>query len=285
MSFANEISKKMSGRKDILIYIFLLLMIVGCEEETVWRPETAATDILVVEGMLTNELKAHDVVLSRTFASLDDVPAPVSGAVVTLSDGQNSWTLTERDTLPGTYTSTVMQGVLGRNYTLHILLGEQEYTATTHMVPVTPLEPLYYHPAEGSDSLYVIDFEDSNIQAMVEVYADWSFLPGYAGLPDSLTHARFYHYTLNNVDPNALFPPAAQEVGIPAGALLVRRKYALSPDYQEYLRTMLSETAWRGSIFDVLPGNVNSNLSDGATGFFAACTVTEDTTVFRPEGE
>ncbi len=271
-------------------YVFSLILVIsavlldGCEEKTSWPLQTEDSSLLVVQGMLTNELKSHAVLLSRAFSAPNDTPVPVSGAVVTLTDGSRTWTLQE-DTLAGTYLTPPLQGILGSSYTLRISAGGRDYHATASMVPVTPLEPLYYHPMEDSDSLYVIDFEESNIPAMVEVYADWSYLPGYEGLPDSLTHARVYHYTLNNVDPNALFPPAAEKVGIPAGALLVRRKYSLTPTYQEYLRTLLSETAWRGSIFDVQPGNVNSNLSEGATGFFAACTVTEETTVFRPEGE
>ncbi len=40
---------------------------------------------------------------------------------------------------------------------------------------------------------------------------------------------------------------------------------------------MLSETDWRGGVFDVLPGNARTNLSEGAVGFFTAADVIRDT--------
>ncbi|MBE9509733.1 MAG: hypothetical protein IMY71_02550, partial [Bacteroidetes bacterium] len=47
--------------------------------------------------------------------------------------------------------------------------------------------------------------------------------------------------------------------------------------------TMLSETEWKGGVFDVLPGNVYTNLSEGAVGFFAVSTVVSDSTVVGVE--
>ena len=41
---------------------------------------------------------------------------------------------------------------------------------------------------------------------------------------------------------------------------------------------MLSETEWRGGLFDVKRANVITNLSEGAVGFFAVSTVVTDTT-------
>jgi hypothetical protein len=275
--------------KPVKRYLSLLVLLLpavflnSCEEETIWPLHTEEGDLLVVQGMLTNELKSHAVILSRACDTSSGTPQPVSGAAVTLTDGSHVWTLQEQDTLAGTYLTPPMQGVLGRTYTLRISSGGRDYSATASLVPVTPLEPLRYHAVvNDGDTLYVLDYTESNIPAMTEVWADWSRVPGYDTLPATQTHAVMYCYTLNNVDPNALFPPAQEEVALPAGTLLVRRKYSLAPAYREYLRTLLSETAWRGSIFDVQPGNVNSNLTEDATGFFAACTVTEERTVFLP---
>jgi hypothetical protein len=44
---------------------------------------------------------------------------------------------------------------------------------------------------------------------------------------------------------------------------------------------MLSETEWRGGVFDVQRANVSTNLSEGAIGFFASCTIVTDTTVVK----
>ena len=42
---------------------------------------------------------------------------------------------------------------------------------------------------------------------------------------------------------------------------------------------MLSETEWRGAVFDVHRADVTTNLSNGAIGFFAVSTIVSDTTV------
>ena len=40
------------------------------------------------------------------------------------------------------------------------------------------------------------------------------------------------------------------------------------------------ESEWRGGLFDVERGNITTNLSEGAIGYFAASTVITDTTYF-----
>jgi hypothetical protein len=42
---------------------------------------------------------------------------------------------------------------------------------------------------------------------------------------------------------------------------------------------MLSETEWRGGVFDVQRDNVSTNINGGGAGFFAVSTVLKDTMV------
>lgn len=65
------------------------------------------------------------------------------------------------------------------------------------------------------------------------------------------------------------------------GSTVIRRKYSVSAAYRNFLRSMLSETEWRGGIFDVDRANTATNLSAGATGFFAVTTVVADTTTVQ----
>ena len=90
--------------------------------------------------------------------------------------------------------------------------------------------------------------------------------------------AIFYSYTLSTIDVNQLFKPAVENLSFPAGAMVIRTKYSLSPDHERFLRSLLSETDWRGGWFDVMHGNLHTNLNNGAVGFFAACSVVQDTT-------
>jgi hypothetical protein len=90
------------------------------------------------------------------------------------------------------------------------------------------------------------------------------------------------HYYLNTIDVNQLYNiPETQEVCFPKGTRIIRKKYSLTPEYQEFLRTLLTETSWRGGLFDVESGNVMTNLSNGAVGYFSASTVVSDTITVR----
>jgi hypothetical protein len=80
---------------------------------------------------------------------------------------------------------------------------------------------------------------------------------------------------------NNIFGPAKDTIYFPAGTKIIRRKYSLSKEHQDFIRTLLIETEWRGGIFDVQQGNVLTNISNGARGFFAACMVLSDTTVVK----
>jgi non-canonical (house-cleaning) NTP pyrophosphatase len=44
---------------------------------------------------------------------------------------------------------------------------------------------------------------------------------------------------------------------------------------------MVSETDFRGGVFDVLPGNARTNLTEGAIGYFTDTQVIRDTLVIE----
>src|SRR5690606_37954145 len=72
--------------------------------------------------------------------------APVSGAIVSISDGQNFFKMIESPS-PGIYqTVDPVQGEPGTAYTLSILIGDTRYTATDTMPPVPIPTPLAYYP-------------------------------------------------------------------------------------------------------------------------------------------
>ena len=58
---------------------------------------------------------------------------------------------------------------------------------------------------------------------------------------------------------------------------IIESKYSVTPEHAGFIRSMLLETEWRGGLFDVAQGNLETNLSQGAFGFFAISTVIRDT--------
>lgn len=264
----------------ILKYILVIAICGGCEEQITWDLDTRETPLLVVEAMITNERIRHQVRLSRPVIELNAIPEPISGATIVIQDPENSYNLVEDPSGSGIYLTDSMRAVFDRIYTLVIRVGENEYTAETSMVPVTPLDTLKYSTAGSSEDYYTLNLFDTDEPSMTEYYLDWSKVPGFSDHDSCL--ARIIYYSLNTIDVGEMFKPEQEQVVFPQGTIVYRRKYSMNEAHAAFVRTLLSETEWRGGLFDVQPGNVQTNLSEGAVGYFAASTVVADSTVILP---
>lgn len=269
-----------------VLFIPLLLFPVGCQEKIDWELEMENELRLVVEAKITNEQKAHQVKLSLPVYEINGTPEPVSGAVVTITDGDQTFILQEDPLRPGIYlTEPNVQGVVNRLYLLNIEVEEYTFNAIARMEAVTPIQEPAFAQVSTTPPLYEIYLGgDDESEAAVKLEMDWSHLPGYDTLPDNRNHAVIYGYYFQNlsVNVNELFSPPRDRVFIPPGTHIRATKESISDGYAEYLRGMLSETAWNGGLFDVKPGDPFTNLSEGAIGYFAACTVIRDSIIFQP---
>jgi hypothetical protein len=263
-------------RRDHLhIILILLLILPGCEKQYDWNIKEDSFDRLVVDGIVTNELKAQEIKLTRTNQYLNLPSIPVSGAEISVSDGQNTYIFSESE--PGVYLSLPFQAAINNTYQLTINLNDHQFTASSEVEPVTPMEDINYVWDE-SKYLYRFIPNEHGKPSMTEIYYNWSGIPWYCESTGSC-YAQETFYVLDNIDVNAVFGPEKEKIYFPAGTELIRRKYGITHEHQQFIRSLLMETEWRGGVFDVLQGNVPTNLSNGALGYFAACTVISDTTI------
>ena len=260
--------------KRICVIILPLLML-SCEETIDWKLDTEDIPVLVVDGKFTNERTSHKVTLSLTSQTDIHNFDPLSGAVVAISDGETYNLLTE--STPGNYyTQPEVQGVFGKLYYLYILYEQKEYFAVSYMIPVQPMDQLKYNPLPDNPNIYEIEFKDTGDDSMIEYDIDWSHLPGCTNTDEC--KAMQVQYTINSIDVNQMFKPAKERVFFPKGSRVIRKKYSLNEEQQEFYRSLMMETEWRGGMFDVKKGNVKTNLSEGAIGYFLVSTVVTDTT-------
>lgn len=251
---------------------FGLILTWGCEEIQEFEIEANDAQLLVVEAIITNENKQHEVKLSRTFGDLSN-PAPlVSNAIVALNDGDTTMLLTEDPNQPGVYLTDSLRALFGKGYILYIKVENQEYFAVSSAAIGIPLEPLELLTLEDGTLEYV--YEESTTPSMMEINVSWEELDDSNQLIPKKIQAFFY--SLDVIDVNKIFAPDKERITFPKGATFSRRKFGLTQDHQEFLRSLLSEIDWRGGTFDVAPGNVKTNLSDGAVGFFAVSMVQTD---------
>ncbi len=256
----------------------VMLTSVSCTEKIDWELKYQEESLIVVEGKITNEIKSHEVKLTRPVYEMNGTSEPVSDAVVEIYDGRVIHPLREDDSRPGVYlTASGFAGVVNKGYQLRIGYGDLKITAITFMRAVTPFQHMRTYRVQTNPTLYEAYISDSDEPAIVRMELNWSHVSGYDTLSDADNHALIYHYTLGSVDVNRLFPPDRERVRFPPGTIVFREKESVSGAYEEFLRGVLSETDWRGGVFDVLPGNARTNLSEGAIGYFTAATVIRDT--------
>ena len=266
----------MSG-KNLFIWILGISLLAGCEEQFDWQLSNNVDDLLVVDAVITNENKNHTIRLTKTYKEQNQTPSPASGAFVVIFTEKDTIFTTETPAGSGLYFTDSMQAVIDKLYVLGIVYNGKQYHAYDIQEPVEPFDSLL-DSRPVSEDLYTINFHDSGENPnYIEYDIDWRGV-GSCTTPIDC-QARQIYFDLKNIDVNNQFKPDQERVDFPAGAVIIRRKYSVSRRYKEYLRGMLSETAWRGGLFDAFPANASSNLSEGAVGFFAVSTVVMDTTI------
>ncbi len=266
-----------------LSLLIISLMALGCEEQFTWQLQESGAGLLVVEAVFTNENKNQRVRLTRPYFEQNQTPAPVSGAVVTITSSAGEVIPTiEYPAGSGLYYTDSVRAVFGRDYTLIIDYNGQQIRATASQPPGVPLSPKASAYREVSAGMYTLSYDDEFNEAAnyTEFWLTWAYTDSCPAANECW--ARVIHYDLKNTDVNEQLKPEQEQVVFPAGTIILRRKYSVSDAYREYLRGMLSETAWRGGAFDVYPANAPTNLSEGALGFFAVSTVTIDTLIVQP---
>ncbi len=257
-----------------LLFCFLMIMY-SCEKEYAWDIQSDHMEIIVVDGIITNEHITHCIRLSFTNPDLNMNSRAASGATILVTADTNSYKFIESAYEPGCYYASSFQAVIDRQYHLTIEYDSQTYEAVGEAVPVTPLKnPVFAGNADNDLLRYV--FTESGQASMLEVYYDWSQIPAYCD-EYGYCQAQETFYNLDNVDVNNIYAPPKQIIWFPTGTSIIRKKYSLSEDHQAFIRSLLMETEWQGGLFDVQHGNVPTNLSSGAIGYFAVCMVVSDT--------
>lgn len=273
--------KQMSGL--VIIFFLSLFVFNSCEEKTDWDLVTTKSNTIVVDAILTNEYKHQVIHLTLPYSTPNDTAIAVSGAEVSVWANNDKIDFIEVEDNPGYYlTENPGAAVVNTLYQLRIGYESAIFEAQTYMIPVAnPNSPSFaYVPEKG---LYRINWNNGQYsqteEAMFEADVRWGHLLAQP-IEDSTTRAKIRYYTLNTIDVSyVIFPQDKEEVLFPAGAIVVFKKYSIIPEYGDFLRALLAETEWQGSLFEEARGNLPTNISNGGLGYFSACSVLIDTLV------
>ena len=274
---------------DNLVFLFILFLVplYSCTERMDISLDNSAVR-LVVEGSLTTDIMSHTVRLSSTSGYFyNQPPEPVSGALITISDGENILNVTE--VTPGVYqTAPSVHGVEGKTYTLNIKLNKQiggfsDYTATSQLYPVTKLDSinLLYHPDWSSAGIWEVKCFGQDPPSM-DFYR-FLISRNDTMITDTLdewfvTDDRFFngHYvngiTIGNLD------QGIKEQRLKPGDSILVEMNNTGEGYANFLWECQSEIIGSYPLFTGPPANIKGNINNGAIGFFATYSASRATT-------
>jgi hypothetical protein len=251
-------------KSKIILFISIILSACfsSCEKVIDLELNTSSSQI-VIQGNIYDQGGPYTVKITKSvnFDESNDYPA-VSGAMVVISDNAgNSDTLTEASS--GIYTTTVLQGAPGRTYTLKVETDGQTYTASSTMPDAVEIDSIYTeHSIFRNEEQVTIDFSDpaniDNYYRLIKFINNIQQDQFYV-ISDKLYQGKEISYSImSQYNDNKL--KAGDEVTIWLESV---DKYVY-----EYFRTEGSE-GWQSAS----PANPTSNISNGALGYFNACSV------------
>jgi hypothetical protein len=267
-------------------FLLLTVLLLGsCEKETALNTQFTDGDKIVVEGLITSELKKQQIRLTRPYAEPNSTPGAVSGAAILVSSNEDVYRFSEDSARPGYYFSDVeFAGQAGKNYSLFISNNNTVISAKATMVQGTDFVFMRYVRNNKTNLFRIIWIANPyNAQrpAMYEILLDWSMVAGYELADPETTKARLLYYTLPTLDVSQIFAPEMESILFPPGTLITENRYSLTLEHAEYIRALLSETNWQGGLFNSVPANLPTNVSNNGIGYFGASVVTTKSEIAR----
>ena len=261
------------------------LSLSACTEEIHPDLNTGEFQRLVVEGLLTTETKAHKVSLSLTSDYFDnETPPPAEGATVTISDGTNTFSLSENT--PGNYfTDENMTGQIGTAYTLKIEWKGETYTAVSTLKDVAPIikveaeEDTEAEPDEDTGrKFYDLLLYSNEPEGLGDNYF-WRAFP--ADDPDNPERTFWEVAPDDFVDGNVIDGASILYIEAEPGETFVFEQYGIGKEAFDFFLSIQQETIYKGGIFDSPPANITGNVDKGALGFFLTSEVSRDTVLIE----
>jgi hypothetical protein len=299
---SSQLYSSLKNKQFKYIYALMLTIIFSsCTEEINVDVDSGETR-LSVEASVTSDLKKHYVILKETSDVFFNQEAiPVRSALITVTDGNTRFNYQE--TKPGYYESEdAFAGKPGNTYSLSISNIDinkdgtmEEYLASSTMKPSYVVDSIKMHFDPDYESNRGNDDDDEGPFWLVSLY-----------MKDDIKTEDFYGFAcrINNV----LVHDTITEVlvqkdtyfngettkGTDVGEfnqlkpdeilqdqdVITLETYAITKEYYDFVN-QLQEMDEGQNMFSGPPGNIESNISGGAIGFFAVYSITRTSVIHK----
>lgn len=250
---------------------------------------------LVVEGYFTTDTMAHTVKLSRSADYFYNKPLePVSGAMVTITDGSTTFLLKEDPDSAGLYkTDPDVFGEQGHTYTLHISNVDinqdgvpEEYSATGPIHPmgqpdsIQIVEREMFYTKVWEIRLFATDPAETQDYYMFRVYKNGILLHDTLNEAILIDDEYFNGVYTMGVPVQYLVARKPDEVPKP-GDKITLEIANITKEYYFFINQVIEMSRGSGP-FSGQPANVSTNLTNGAMGFFATYSVRRVSRIYNP---
>jgi len=250
----------------IVILIISCFVFSSCEEVIDLNLDTTSAEI-VIQGNIYDQPGPYTIKLSQTvdFDKTSIYP-PVSGATVIISDNHgNADTLTENTA--GTYATSTLTGTPGYTYTLTVITGGKTFTAVSTMPNAVNIDSIYTEePLFKGEKQVGIKFKDlANIENYYRIvqFINNEHQETFYTISDELYNGKDIKYTIMPSGPGN-----DDEEDLKSGDSVVVWLECVDKGAYDYFRTAGGDMAQSSS-----PANPISNISNGALGYFNACSI------------
>jgi hypothetical protein len=268
-------------KKHKSIYITLLLIIFLACEDVIKIDLKNVEPRIVIEGVVTDQPRPYTVKISKTGDYFEPSTFPtVSDAIVIITDNAgHSETLQETE--PGIYQTDSLQSMPGRTYTLTVDIEGDDYTATSTMPDPIEIDSLSYvyetggfGPEEEGYKLHCHFMDRAGIDdnCRFKIFKNGEMIKGYFLYNDK--------YTDGNPIDFSNFEDEVFELDDTLRVELFTIDEA-TYDYYSTLKDVVAAGGGEGGMMGGTPTNPNTNLSNGALGYFGVFTIRTDTIVIQ----
>ncbi len=285
-----------------MLILLLVLVSRSCTES--FTPDLPAySNILVVDGMITDERVQNLVKISRTFSYGSYNPEPETGSLVAIMDDSGtSYQLEELS--PGHYytDSAAFLGEPGRSYQLFIILSDgkqyvSDYVLLKKAPPIESLEAFYEQketpePDEVIDGIqvYLNTFDPANETKYyrweweetweytvpmripdAQIYRCWK-----SDLSQSILLGNTEQFTTDRIIDFPLHFVSANSNRLRILYSILVKQYAITQASYDFWKTQEDQSENAGTLFDPIPAKISGNISnpddpgEPVLGFFEA---------------
>ncbi|MBO7117449.1 MAG: DUF4249 domain-containing protein [Bacteroidales bacterium] len=284
----------------IFIWLAAAVLAVSCVDDFTPDVKDAPEPRLVIDGLLTTEPAAHRVRLSMSapFGTPSSQIPVVSGASVSIWDGEKTVTLTED---PGTgcyYTPEDYYGQEGRTYRLDVevdLEGERRHYSAEDEMPPKGIRGDAMDYYKMADSVWMFTIWGQDLPGIASHYAgelvvhdrrlpvgQWVFIDGLSMFDGNYLFAGEYlPYMVSE-----LIPSEEPLTPLVEGDMVTLRFYSLSDFFYDWILAMTNETTARIPMLSSQPANLPSNVkgdTEAMGSFMVADLTTLTVEVKNPE--